>query len=271
MATYAIGDIHGCYSELEALLAAINFDAKRDQLWFVGDLVNRGAFSLRVLRFVYSLGQAAIVVLGNHDLHLLALRYQEKLLDHFPHLQEIFLAPDGVELLKWLEMRPLLHYDRSLGYLLVHAGLPPQWDLEKAEALAKEVEEVLRGPKQKDFFQHMYGNKPDLWQENLHGWGRWRFIINCFTRIRFCDMEGRLNLTCKAKLGEQPPGYLPWFQIPNRQSKNLKIVFGHWAALEGKAYEPSVYALDTGCVWGGALSALRLEDTKMFSVSCKNI
>jgi bis(5'-nucleosyl)-tetraphosphatase (symmetrical) len=266
MATYAIGDIHGCFDELEALLKLINFNPQKDRLWFVGDLVNRGKHSLKVLRFIYSLGEAATVVLGNHDLYLLSLEYRPHLIKKFPELEEIFAAPDCQKLLSWLQTKSLLHYDENLGYLMVHAGLLPDWDLAKALALAKEVADVMGGLKQKDFFQHMEGNKPDLWQEDLQGFDRWRFIVNCFTRMRFCDKNGRLNLTCKAKIGEQPPNYFPWFKIANRKSKNLKIIFGHWAALKATVDEPLLYPIDTGCVWGGSLSALRLEDEKIFSV-----
>ena len=178
----------------------------------------------------------------------------------------IFAAPDCDELLFWLQKQPLFHYDDQLKYVMIHAGLPPQWDLDCAKSCAKEVEKTLSGPTSRDFLLHMYGNKPDFWQEDLIGWPRLRFITNCFSRIRFCDIYGRLNLTCNAKIGLQPKKYIPWFKVPNRKSKNLKIVFGHWAALEGETDELRAYALDTGCVWGKSLTAMRLEDGCCFSV-----
>lgn len=269
MTTYAIGDVHGCLVALNKLLKKINFTPKKDKLWFVGDVVNRGQQSLETLRFLYSLGDDAVLVLGNHDLHLIALQFHQEIIAKFPQLQAIFSADDCDELLRWLQKKPLLHYDSALGYAMVHAGLPPQWDLNLAQSCAKEVESALQGAHSAEFFRHMYGNKPDLWQDNLQGWDRLRFITNCLTRIRFCDINGRLNLTCSAKVGSQPPNYMPWFKVPERKSKNLKIIFGHWAALEGKTDEPLIYPLDSGCSWGKSLTAMRLEDGALFSTECR--
>lgn len=266
MPTYAIGDIHGCLSEFEALLHLLDFTPKKDKLWLTGDLVNRGPYSLETLRFVRSLGSSVSLVLGNHDLNLLALQYRLNWRKNFPYLQAIFQAPDCPELLQWLRMHQLLHHDPELNFTMIHAGLPPQWDLQQAQICAKEAEAVLHSPEHALFFHHMYGEKPEQWNENLQGWERLRFIVNCFTRMRFCDKDGRLNLTCKSTIGSQPSSYMPWFKVPNRRSKDLKIIFGHWASLAGRAETPNVYALDTGCVYGGYLTALRLEDEEKFEI-----
>lgn len=260
MATYAIGDVQGCYDELQALLDYLKFDRKRDQLWFTGDLVNRGPRSLDVLRLVSGLGDAAITVLGNHDLHLLALASvpgaKGKALDT---LDEVLAAPDRDELLSWLRHQPLLHHDAQLGYTMVHAGLPPQWDLAQAQTCAKEVSSTLRAPQfYRVLFSHMYGDKPDQWSEDLRGMERLRFITNCFTRLRFCDAEGHLKLKFKGPPDAVGAGIYPWFRAPKRRSKSLRIVFGHWSAL-GFHDGDGVLGLDTGCVWGGSLCAMRLD------------
>lgn len=261
MAVYAIGDIQGCFDELQALLDKIGFDPAHDRLWFTGDLVNRGPKSLETLRFVKSLGDRAVTVLGNHDLHLLAVAYGLKD-DTAEDLDRILAAPDRDELIDWLRHRPLLHHDSELGYTLVHAGLPPSWDLAKAQALAGEVESVLRGPDCRAFLENMYGNEPEQWSDDLTGWDRLRFIVNCFTRMRFCDNDGRLELQEKGPPGSQPAPYRPWFAVPNRASADLKIVFGHWSTL-GPCAEPNVFPLDTGCLWGGSLTALRLDGERI--------
>lgn len=271
MATYAIGDVHGCLNELKLLLTLIDFDASRDKLWFVGDLVDRGPDSLAVLRLVHALKDAAIVVLGNHDMHLLALQYHVARFADYPLLVPIFNAPDAQELLTWLATRPLLHHDPKLGYVMVHSGLPPQWDLVQAQSLAHEVETTIQRADNHTFFQNMYGDLPDLWQENLVGDERLRFIVNALTRMRFCDVHGRLNLTAKVDLSCAPLGFFPWFQIPARKTQSVKIIFGHWAALAGKANTPNIYAIDTGCVWGGSLTALRLEDEQRFSIKTMQV
>lgn len=271
MATYCIGDVQGCFVELKNLLATINFDPQSDTLWFTGDLVNRGPDSLQVLRFIKALGDRAITVLGNHDLHFLALAANPKSEIHsqYDTLDELLAAPDCADLCAWLRQQPLLHHDASVGFTMVHAGLPPQWDLVKAQRCAQEVEQVLRSDRYIEFFTHLYGNQPNCWNEDLTGWDRLRVITNYFTRLRFCTMEGVLELNTKGESHKPPAGYLPWFKISHRLNQDLKIVFGHWAALEGKTDTPNVYALDTGCAWGRCLSAMRLEDLKWFSVKCR--
>lgn len=267
MAVYAIGDIQGCFDELQALLDKIGFDPARDRLWFTGDLVNRGPKSLETLRFVKALGDRAVTVLGNHDLHLLAVAYGLKD-DTAEDIGNILTAPDRDELIDWLRRRPLLHHDAELGYTLIHAGLPPSWDLAKAQALAAEVETVLRGPDYRALLEHMYGNEPAQWSDGLTGWERLRFIVNCFTRLRFCDNEGRLALKEKGPPGSQPAPYRPWFTVPNRASAGINIVFGHWSTL-GPWAEPNVFPLDTGCLWGGHLTALRLDGKRQrFTLKC---
>lgn len=269
MATYAIGDIQGCHDELLQLLERIHFNPDSDRLWFTGDLVNRGPKSLETLRFVRGLGDAAITVLGNHDLHLLAV-WQNKQ-RHFKSndtLSAIFEADDGDTLLEWLRYQPLMHFDQTLNIAMVHAGLPPQWTPEQALSYATEVESVLRGEKFHEFLGHMYGNKPARWSENLSGWDRLRFIVNCFTRLRFCTPDGKLDFKYKGEPGTQDGEHLPWFSLPQRQNRGLPIVFGHWSTL-GLYTEDNVYAIDTGCLWGGSLTALRLEDKAVFSLPCE--
>lgn len=258
MAIYAIGDVQGCFDELQTLLKQINFNLGRDHLWFTGDLVNRGPKSLQVLRFVKGLAGDAVTVLGNHDLHLLAVAEGRDRYRHNDTFDDVLNAPDGDELLDWLRHRPLLHHDPELGYTLVHAGLPPQWDLAQAEACAAEVETVLRGRRYGEYFGQMYGDRPDLWSDDLSGWERLRFITNCLVRMRYCDSVGRLALEEKGAPGTQPEGCLPWFEALDRQSAGLKILFGHWSTL-GECAAPGIYPLDSGCVWGGNLTALRLD------------
>ena len=270
MATYAIGDIQGCYDELQRLLDKLHFDPASDRLWLTGDLVNRGPQSLEVLRLVKGLGEKAVTVLGNHDLHLLAL-WQ----NHHRHfkvndtLADIFTAPDGEELLHWLRCQPLLHYDAELDFAMLHAGLPPQWNLEQAQACAHEVESVLRGEKFHEFLGHMYGNKPARWSETLSGWDRLRFIVNCLTRLRFCTPDGTLDFRHKGSPdGQEGNAHLPWFSLPQRKSRNTPIVFGHWSTL-GLYQGDNVHAIDTGCLWGGTLTALQLETGTLTSLPCK--
>ena len=270
MSTYAIGDVQGSYDTLQKLLTLCEFDPKSDQLWFTGDLVNRGPQSLEVLHYVKSLGDKAITVLGNHDLHLLAVAYGKESLNSVDTFQDILDSPDCKELCDWLRHSPLLHYDPHSSYLLVHAGLPPQWDLDLALQCAQEVEQTLQGEDYLEFFSHMYGNDPHTWEENLPRWERLRFITNCLTRIRLCNKEGKINLKHKGKPPSQSSEDIPWFKVPNRKNESLHIIFGHWAALEGNADHPNVFAIDTGCVWGGSLTAMRLEDRALFSVECKS-
>jgi len=258
MATFAVGDVQGCYRELQRLLERIHFDATHDRLWFTGDLVNRGPQSLETLRFVHSLGDRAICVLGNHDLHLLAVATGSAKLKRNDSFQAVLQAPDRDELLDWLRHLPLLHHDAGLGYTLIHAGLPPQWDLALALACAHELESTLSSADHLEFFRHMYGNQPSHWSEGLTGMDRLRFIVNCFTRMRYCNADGVLDLASNGAPGTQPPGFFPWFELPERRSRNLHIVFGHWSTL-GDVGGHNIHALDTGCVWGGSLTALRLD------------
>lgn len=257
MALYAIGDIQGCYDELQRLLEKLRFDERADQLWLVGDLVNRGPKSLEVLRFVKSLGKSAITVLGNHDLHLLAVAAGVDRLKQNDTFDPIQQAPDRDELLDWLRHRPLLYHDIARGYAMLHAGLPPQWDLAQAQRCAKEVESMLRSKNHREFFEHMYGDEPDIWHEDLSGWARLRFIVNCFTRLRYVDNAGRITHKEKGA-PDKNRSLMPWFRVPGRKSSTTRIIFGHWSTL-GLVVENNIYALDTGCVWGGELTGLCLE------------
>ncbi len=269
MSTYAIGDIQGCFTSLTKLLKQINFDADNDTLWFAGDIVNRGPQSLDTLRFIKDLGDKHILVLGNHDLHLLALAYDAHPGWKDDTMGEILAAPDKDELIKWLIAKPLLHHDADLGYTMVHAGLSPKWDLPTARKLAREVETTMRGVRAGEFFHHMYGNEPDQWSYDLKGYERLRCITNFFTRVRFCYADGRVDLKFKGTLDNHPDDLMPWFQVPDRANADLKIIFGHWAALNGVTNTPNAFALDTGCVWGFSLTAMRLEDEKCFQVPCE--
>ena len=266
MAIYAIGDVQGCHNELLRLLDVIQFDDKRDQLWFAGDLVNRGPQSLQTLRFVKSLGKAAITVLGNHDLHLLAASCEPVSANTKAALHEVLTAPDRVELIEWLRHRPLFHHDKE--FCLVHAGLPPQWDFNQTKKMSAVAEKALQGKDYAYVLRSMYGNKPDLWSPGLRGMPRLRFIINCFTRMRYCDKDGRLDFDCKGPPGSQPQHLIPWFQAPDRKSAAMKIVFGHWSSL-GYYEGDNCYGIDTGCLWGGQLTAIKLGETiERFSIDC---
>ncbi len=258
MSVFAVGDVQGCYDELQRLLAQLRFEPTRDRLWLVGDAVNRGFQSLETLRFLRQLGDSCTMVLGNHDLHLLALDAGVGTEQSSPRLQAVLEAPDRKELMDWLRHRPLLHHDSDLGFTLVHAGLPPQWDLAHAQRCATELEAVLRGDRYLSYFQHMYGDQPDRWSEELAGWDRLRYITNAFTRLRFCDAQGRLEMQSKGPIGSQPPGWLPWFEVPSRKNADLNIVFGHWSMLGVRSHS-GLIALDSGCVWGGRLTAVRLD------------
>ena len=258
MAVFAVGDVQGCIDELMRLLERIRFDPAEDSLWLTGDLVNRGPKSLEVLRYVRDLGRRAVCVLGNHDLHLLAVAAGAAPSKAGDTLDAVLRAPDRDELLHWLRQLPLLHHDGALGYTLVHAGLPPQWDLATAQACARELEAMLRSDGYAEFFRHMYGNEPRRWSPTLTGMERLRFIVNCYTRLRYCDVEGTLDLKAKGAPGSQPAGYMPWFEVPGRLSRDLHILFGHWSTV-GEIRDRNVHALDTGCVWGRRLTALRLD------------
>ncbi len=263
MSIYAIGDVQGCYDQLQKLLELIDFNPAKDRLWFAGDLVNRGPNSLQVLRFVKGLGNRAVTVLGNHDLHLLAIAHGVKRRqDRSKSLEPILKAKDRDELLDWLQHRPLMYQHKKRDFNLIHAGLPPQWDIPTALKLASEVEHVLQNDDDAfHFFQHMYGNQPDRWDPFLHGMERLRFITNCFTRLRYCNSKGTLALKDNGAPGSQQAGHIPWFELPNRASQHDRIIFGHWSTL-GYHNSNNVWALDSGCLWGGKLTALRIRKNK---------
>ena len=260
MATYAIGDLQGCYDEFCRLLEKLKFDPAQDTLWLCGDLVNRGGQSLAVLRFVHSLGERTICVLGNHDLSLLSIaeRDESEQAKVNAELREVLFAPDRDTLLDWLRARPLLHVDRKLEFLLVHAGLAPRWTVDTAERAAREVEQRLRGNGARRLLKSMFGNKPDLWSSRLQGIDRLRAAINVFTRLRYCDVRGRIAYSEKGPPGTQKPGLSPWFEVPGQKPRDIRIVCGHWSTL-GRFHGLGVYAIDGGCVWGGELIALRLD------------
>lgn len=270
MARLAIGDIQGCCDELKALLARCNYSADRDEIWFVGDLVNRGPQSLETLRFVRSLGAGATVVLGNHDLHLLALAFGAKRKQKDGDtLQDILDAPDRDQLLEWLLGRPLAVFDEPRGDFLVHAGLVRDWTPRAAAKLAREVEAVLRDDA-RALFDSMYGNKPDRWDEKLRGMDRLRFVINAFTRMRYCRKDGSIDLKAKGAPGEQPEELLPWFDVPGRKSEDVRVICGHWSTL-GLKRRKDLLALDTGCVWGGSLTAVNLDtDEPPVQLACES-
>ena len=266
MSTYAIGDIQGCHDSLLSLLDACDFDPRRDRLWLVGDLVNRGPKSLETLRYVKALGDAAITVLGNHDLYLLMVAEGvEKRRGKDDTLDDILAATDCDELLAWLRHQKLCHIEN--GYCLVHAGLLPQWTVAEARALAAEVEALLQGPAYRDVLAHMWGSEPTAWNEDLQGWDRMRVIVNAMTRMRFCTPEGVMEFQAKGEVVDAPAGHLPWFDVPGRCSADSVLVTGHWSAL-GLKMTPNLLALDSGCLWGGHLTALRLEDRAVFHINC---
>ncbi len=269
MALYAIGDVQGCNEELGALLDTLRFSADRDRLWFVGDLVNRGPDSLGVLRRIRSLGDAATVALGNHDLHLLAVAFGSAQTRRDDTLSGILAAPDRQALLEWLATRPLLHEDPQLNACLLHAGLAPQWDMRLAAQCAREFEDALRRDPER-LFDRLYGDQPDLWDDALDGEARLRFIANCFTRLRYVDMQGRLMLRAKGSPQKpQSASLVPWFEAREARWRGPRVVFGHWSTL-GFFDRAGVTGLDTGCVWGGSLTALRLDEpgAKPLQVGC---
>lgn len=266
MATYAIGDVQGCYVELCGLLEKIGFDGSRDRLWFLGDLVNRGPASLEVLRLVRSLGDAAVTVLGNHDLHLLAIHIGGHKLTRSDTFSDVLAADDIGDIADWLRQQPLLVRDDELGYVMVHAGIPHIWSLEKAELLARELETIVRGDCHVAFFATMYGNKPDLWNDNLVGMDRWRAITNYLTRMRLIDERGRLDFSHKGAVDDAPPEWIPWYEMRADNPLRLKLLFGHWAAIEGQTSSDDILALDTGCVWGRELTAICLESGEFIRV-----
>jgi bis(5'-nucleosyl)-tetraphosphatase (symmetrical) len=265
MAIYAIGDIQGCFAEFSRLLDKIAFDPVKDRLWLTGDLVNRGSCSLEVLRRVKALGDAVVTVLGNHDLYLLMLSEVpgvRRAKDDT--LQPILDAPDREDLLAWLRHRPLCHMESA--HCLVHAGLLPEWSVKKARALAAEVEAELQGAHYRDFLAVLWGSKPHSWSDDLTGAERWRVIVNAMTRMRFCSPKGAMDFSAKGGPENAPAGFLPWFAVPGRKSINRVMVTGHWSTL-GLKMLPNLITLDTGCLWGGSLTAVRLEDRALFQVT----
>jgi bis(5'-nucleosyl)-tetraphosphatase (symmetrical) len=269
MATYAVGDLQGCLQPLQQLLQRANFDPSHDRLWLVGDLINRGPASLDTLRFLYGMRDALTIVLGNHDLHFLATVWHRDFQKKHDTLQEILDAPDCNELVGWLRQQKLAHYDACFDALLVHAGIPPQWSLQQVLARAAEVEAILQDDsKISDFLLNMYGNKPDIWDDSLTGYDRVRTITNYFTRMRFCTADGRLQLKSKASPAQAPEGFAPWFAHPGLTLEQHRIIFGHWATLAGRSTHPNAIALDTGCVWGGAMTLYNLDSGEYQRCDC---
>lgn len=264
MAIYAIGDVQGCYSSLQQLVRHIQFDPDRDRLWFVGDLVNRGPNSLGVLRYIKSLGHAACAVLGNHDLFLLAAAHGIVALRSKDTIQDVLTADDLDELLIWLRHQPLHHHDGS--HFMIHAGLLPQWTIDEAASYAHEVEAALTESGYKSFLYTLFHGTVPSWHPAIRGSERLVAITRVLTRIRTCTPAGALS-PFSGPLDQTPPGYMPWFHIPGRQSTNATVIFGHWAAL-GLHLEPNVLGIDSGCVWGRQLTAVRLEDRQVFQVNC---
>lgn len=266
MSTYAVGDIQGCFTSLQRLLRACAFDPRQDTLWLVGDLVNRGPSSLETLRFVRSLGDAAKVVLGNHDLYLLMVAYgviAKRGKDDT--LAPVLEAPDADDLLTWLRHQPLCWSER--GYCMVHAGLLPEWSVSEALALSAEVERKLRGKRYVEFLGGLWGSDPKRWSPELRGIERLRMVVNVMTRMRFCEPDGTLNFKAKGTLENTPDGLVPWFQMPGRQSGDHTLLVGHWSALGLRVFD-NLLSIDTGCLWGGRLTAVRLEDRQIFQVEC---
>ena len=261
MATYAIGDVQGCYPELSRLLDKLRFDPARDQLWFCGDLVNRGGESLQVLRMLHGLRENVVVTLGNHDLSLLAIaqRKPDAQSRVNPELREVLFADDAPVLFEWLRNQKLLHHDEALGWGMVHAGLAPSWTLRQALRAAQEVERELSSPRHPRLLRNLFGNRPAAWSSRLQGIERFRASINTMTRMRYCDVSGRIDFEAKGVPGSQKPGLYPWFAVPGMRRREVRMVCGHWSAL-GRFAGLGVYAIDTGCVWGGQLTALRLDE-----------
>jgi len=271
MAVYAIGDVQGCYPELQRLLEKLRFDPAVDRLWFCGDLVNRGGESLATLRLIRSLGEAVTITLGNHDLSLLAIaqRRPEAQSKVNPELREVLFAEDAPELIAWLRQQKLLHHDEALGWTMVHAGLAPSWTLRQAQKIAQEVERELSGPQHGRILKNLFGNRPAGWINRLQGVERWRAAINTMTRMRYCDVNGRIDFEGKGIPGTQKPGMYPWYEVPGVRRRESRIVCGHWSAL-GRFAGLGIYAIDTGCVWGGALTALRIDAEDPYFVTIKS-
>ncbi|NOQ93306.1 MAG: symmetrical bis(5'-nucleosyl)-tetraphosphatase [Methylophaga sp.] len=263
MAVYAIGDVQGCFDELLKLLDVIEFNPEKDQVWLAGDLVNRGPKSAEVLRWAKNVGSDKVkVVLGNHDLHLLATAAGVNKHQHrMDTMESVLDADDCDELVFWLRHQTLFHHDEALAFSMVHAGLPPQWSIKKCRKRAAEVEAILQSENWQDFFKHMYGNKPDTWSKDLTGWKRLRYITNCFTRLRYCHTDGRLALEFKGAPKKKLKNELPWFDMPERKTKDDNIIFGHWSTL-GVGQYGNVFSTDSGAVWGEQLTAVRIDEEK---------
>ena len=264
MSEYAIGDIHGCHDSLRALMDRIGFSPDRDRLWFVGDIINRGPKSLESLRLVRDLGDNALVTLGNHDMHFLAVALGGHDLRPKDTLEAILEAPDRNDLIDWMLQQNFAIPDKERGFLMVHAGIPHLWTAEEAVAYSRELEAVLQSDRASAYFREMYGNQPERWDAALEGMDRWRVITNYFTRMRFLAEDGTLDLATKEGAGAAPEGFAPWFQYPRPDS--VELIFGHWAALEGRTDTPGVYGLDTGCVYNGQLTAMNLDTREMTRV-----
>lgn len=264
MSTYLIGDVHGCYRELRALLEQVNFAPEEDTLWLTGDLVARGTESLQVLRYVKSLGSSVRLVLGNHDLHLLGVYCKISRNKPKDHLDELVNAPDADQLINWLRRQPLLQIDEEKKIVMAHAGITPQWDLDTARICAREVESVLSSDVYPLFIDAMYGDMPNNWSENLMGLPRLRFSTNVFTRMRYCFPHSQLDMICKESPGKAPSLLKPWFSLPNKLPEGYSIFFGHWASLKGKYTPEHVYGLDTGCCWGGNLTLFHWESKRFY-------
>ncbi|MBS0288840.1 MAG: symmetrical bis(5'-nucleosyl)-tetraphosphatase [Proteobacteria bacterium] len=269
MATYVIGDVQGCLPPLKQLLHQLQYDPKHDQLWFTGDIVNRGLHSLETIRFIRDLPESTIVVLGNHDFGLLAIEQGCVPLHGKDTLQPILEAPDCRALCDWLRHRPLMHHDPKTGFTLTHAGIYPLWDLSQAQQYAKEIEQLLQDSHFKNFLQHLYGEHALVWEEKLTNWNRARFITSAFTRMRFCTAQGALDLTAKGSPVLHPE-LIPWFSFPDRRTQENKLIFGHWAALPIELQIRGIYPLDSGCVWGNSLTAFCLQTEKKITVDCKD-
>ena len=267
MATYAIGDIQGCFDALMQLLDKTGFNSSRDRLWLVGDLVNRGPQSLEVLRHVKGLGDAAVVVLGNHDLHLIMQDAGYGRSNREDTLGPVLFAQDREELLQWLRSCPLFHVEHE--YAMVHAGLLPTWTVARSNELAHEVQAALMADNYREFLANMWGSEPNTWSDDVRGWERLRVIVNAMTRMRFCTPEGAMDLRAKGPPDQAPAGHTPWFALPQRASNTHTVICGHWSAL-GFYREANLLALDSGCLWGGALTAVRLEDRQVFQVQCES-
>ena len=271
MPIYAIGDVQGCFDDMQRLIEKINFDPALDSLWFCGDIINRGPNSLETIRYIKDLGDNAVTVLGNHDLHFLAVAYVTDKPSKHDTFSDILNAPDREDLVNWLRHQKLFHHDTELNISMVHAGVPAGWSIKDAVHHSSEMESVLQQDNPIEFFNHMYGNQPRTWNNALTGWDRYRFITNVFTRMRFCDEEGRPDFKYKNDIGTQPEHLTPWFMHQQRLTKNDEIIFGHWSTLTNITTE-NIYALDTGCLWGGQLTALKIEngDRKLIQVECPN-